>query len=70
MATFMYALKAPDTKRQYPKRFKTFLDFLGGLIAIFSCIVIGLLLIIPILCSIPVLLLVYGLLWIFNESGL
>jgi integrase len=29
MSHFMYALKAPDTKRQYPKRFKTFLDFLG-----------------------------------------
>src|SRR5215217_4283579 len=29
MATFMYALRAPDTKRQYPRRFKFFLDFLS-----------------------------------------
>jgi hypothetical protein len=29
MSHFMYALKAPETKRQYPNRFKTFLDFLG-----------------------------------------
>jgi hypothetical protein len=28
MATFMYALRAPDTKRQYPRRSKFFLDFL------------------------------------------
>lgn len=28
MAVFMYALKAPESKRQYPKRFKMFLDFL------------------------------------------
>ena len=28
MATFMYALRAPDTKRQYSRRFKFFLDFL------------------------------------------
>ncbi len=28
MSAFMYALKAPETKRQYPQRFKTFLDFL------------------------------------------
>lgn len=25
---FMYALKAPDSKRQYPKRLKLFFDFL------------------------------------------
>ena len=25
---FMYALKAPESKRQYPKRLKVFLDFL------------------------------------------
>jgi hypothetical protein len=24
----IYALKAPETKRQYPRRFKVFLDFL------------------------------------------
>ena len=24
----MYALKAPESKRQYPKRFKVFLDYL------------------------------------------
>lgn len=32
LATFSYALKAPETKRQYPRRFKVFLDFLelGG----------------------------------------
>jgi len=28
MTTFLYALRAPDTKRQYPRRFKFFLDFL------------------------------------------
>ena len=28
MAKFMYALKAKESKRQYPRRFKTFLDFL------------------------------------------
>jgi hypothetical protein len=28
MARFMYALKAKESKRQYPRRFKTFLDFL------------------------------------------
>src|SRR5690348_11201603 len=28
MLEFMFALKAPDTKRQYPKRLKTFFDFL------------------------------------------
>jgi hypothetical protein len=26
---FTYALNAPDSKRQYPKRFKVFLDYLG-----------------------------------------
>ena len=26
---FMYALKAPESKRQYPKRLKVFLDFLN-----------------------------------------
>lgn len=25
----MYGLRAPDTKRQYPRRFQYFLDFLG-----------------------------------------
>jgi len=29
MAVFLYALKSPESKRQYPKRFKMFLDFLG-----------------------------------------
>ena len=29
MATFTYALKAPESKRQYPRRFKIFLDYLG-----------------------------------------
>jgi hypothetical protein len=29
MTKFMYALKAKESKRQYPRRFKTFLDFLG-----------------------------------------
>jgi hypothetical protein len=28
MAAFMYGLRAPDTKRQYPRRFQYFLDFL------------------------------------------
>ena len=28
LAVFMYALKAPESKRQYPRRFKVFLDFL------------------------------------------
>jgi hypothetical protein len=28
MTIFMYALKAPDTRRQYPQRFKMFLDYL------------------------------------------
>jgi hypothetical protein len=28
MAVFSYALKAPETKRQYPRRFKMFVDFL------------------------------------------
>jgi hypothetical protein len=28
MAVFKYALKAPESKRQYPRRFKVFLDFL------------------------------------------
>jgi hypothetical protein len=28
LANFLYALKAPETKRQYPRRFKVFLDFL------------------------------------------
>ena len=26
---FTYALNAPESKRQYPKRFKVFLDYLG-----------------------------------------
>jgi hypothetical protein len=28
MTTFMYALKAPESRRQYPRRFKMFLDYL------------------------------------------
>jgi hypothetical protein len=28
MSIFLYALKAPDTKRQYPLRFQYFLNFL------------------------------------------
>ena len=28
MAVFVYALKAPESKRQYPRRFKMFLDYL------------------------------------------
>lgn len=29
MAVFLYALKSPESKRQYPRRFTMFLDFLG-----------------------------------------
>jgi ribosome-binding protein aMBF1 (putative translation factor) len=29
LATFMYGLRAPDTRRQYPRRFQYFLDFLS-----------------------------------------
>ena len=29
MASFMYGLRAPDTKRQYPRRFQYFLNFLS-----------------------------------------
>ena len=29
MAVFLYAVKSPESKRQYPRRFKMFLDFLG-----------------------------------------
>jgi hypothetical protein len=28
LALFMYALRAPETRRQWPRRLKTFLDFL------------------------------------------
>jgi hypothetical protein len=28
IVAFSYALKAPETKRQYPRRFKMFVDFL------------------------------------------
>ena len=28
IAVFSYALKTPETKRQYPRRFKMFVDFL------------------------------------------
>jgi hypothetical protein len=28
MTMFMYGLRAPETKRQYPRRFQSFLDFL------------------------------------------
>jgi hypothetical protein len=30
MAVFLYAIKSPESKRQYPRRFKMFLDFLGS----------------------------------------
>jgi hypothetical protein len=29
MEAFTYALKAPESQRQYPRRFKPFLDFVG-----------------------------------------
>jgi hypothetical protein len=29
MSVFLYALKAPESRRQYPKRLKMLLDFLG-----------------------------------------
>jgi hypothetical protein len=29
MAVFLYAVKSPESKRQYPRRLKMFLDFLG-----------------------------------------
>jgi integrase len=29
MSVFMYALRAPESRRQYPRRFKVFLDYLG-----------------------------------------
>ena len=29
LSIFLYALRAPETKRQYPKRLKVFLDYLG-----------------------------------------
>lgn len=29
LANFLYALRAPETKRQYPRRLKVFLDHLG-----------------------------------------
>jgi hypothetical protein len=29
MAIFMYGLKSPESRRQCPRRFKMFLDFLG-----------------------------------------
>jgi hypothetical protein len=29
MAVFLYAVKSPESKRQYPRRFKMFLDFLN-----------------------------------------
>jgi len=29
LAIFLYALRAPETKRQYPRRLKVFLDYLG-----------------------------------------
>lgn len=28
-SNFLYALRTPETKRQYPRRFKVFLDYLG-----------------------------------------
>ena len=30
MTRFMYALKSPETRRQYPRRLKVFLDFLNA----------------------------------------
>jgi hypothetical protein len=29
LVNFLFALKAPETKRQYPKRLEVFLDFLN-----------------------------------------
>jgi hypothetical protein len=29
LQNFLYALKAPDSKRQYPRRLDCFLDYLG-----------------------------------------
>ena len=29
MAVFLYAVESPESKRQYPRRFKMFLDSLG-----------------------------------------
>lgn len=29
LSNFLYALRAPETKRQYPRRLKVFLDYLG-----------------------------------------
>ena len=29
LQNFLYVLKAPDSKRQYPRRFEYFLDYLG-----------------------------------------
>jgi hypothetical protein len=29
LQNFLYALKAPDSKRQHPRRFEYFLDYLG-----------------------------------------
>ncbi|HEX5978730.1 MAG TPA: hypothetical protein VFY68_15720 [Nitrososphaeraceae archaeon] len=29
LSIFLYALKAPESKRQYPRRFKMFLDYLN-----------------------------------------
>ena len=29
LSIFLYALNAPETKRQYPRRFKMFLDYLN-----------------------------------------
>jgi hypothetical protein len=29
MAVFLYAVKSPESKRKYPRRFKMFLAFLG-----------------------------------------
>jgi hypothetical protein len=29
VANFLFALKAPESKRQYPKRLEVFLDFMG-----------------------------------------
>ena len=29
VSNFLFALKAPESKRQYPKRLEVFLDFIG-----------------------------------------
>ena len=36
LQNFLYALKAPDSKRQYPRRFEYFLDYLEQIRGIFE----------------------------------